>query len=148
MLMRTYCKSLHCNSIRTEVMCCNNSGWRWLWTGRAVDRHQLQCKLLLNLANSRAAFSFCPANTSKPTLHSRESYCGTNFLPISSQISSMVDKVVPYQVASLISLVGSMVSLLTRWYWVRIPVGLALHLISPHPRVCKLWPEWFPTHKQ
>ena len=39
--------------------------------------------------------------------------------------------------ASLVSSVGSMVSLLTRWYWVQIPVGLALHLISPHPRVCK-----------
>ena len=39
--------------------------------------------------------------------------------------------------ASLVRSVGSMVSLLTRWYWVRIPVGLALHLISPHPRVCK-----------
>ena len=41
-------------------------------------------------------------------------------------------------VASLVSSVGSMVSLLIRWYWVRLPVGLALHLISPHPRVCKL----------
>ena len=40
-------------------------------------------------------------------------------------------------VASLVRSVGSMVSLLTRWYWVQIPVGLALHLISPHPRVCK-----------
>ena len=39
--------------------------------------------------------------------------------------------------ASLVSSVGRVVALLTGWYWVRIPVGLALHLISPHPRVCK-----------
>ena len=36
-------------------------------------------------------------------------------------------------VASLFSSVGSMVAPLTGWYWVRIPVELALH-----PRVCKL----------
>ena len=40
--------------------------------------------------------------------------------------------------ASLVSSVGRVVAPLTGWYWVRIPVGLALHVISPHPRVCKL----------
>ena len=43
----------------------------------------------------------------------------------------------PQNGASLVSSVGSMVPLLTGWYRVRLPVGLALHLISPHPRVCK-----------
>ena len=40
--------------------------------------------------------------------------------------------------ASLISSVDSMVAPLTGLYWFRIPVGLALHVLSPHPRVCKL----------
>ena len=42
------------------------------------------------------------------------------------------------QQASLVGSVGSMVLPLIGWYWVRILVGLALHLISPHPCVCKL----------
>ena len=37
-----------------------------------------------------------------------------------------------------VSSVGRVVAPLTGWYWVRTPVGLALHVISPHPRVCKL----------
>ena len=27
-------------------------------------------------------------------------------------------------------------------------LGWPFIFISPHPRVCKLWPEWFSTHKQ
>ena len=33
-----------------------------------------------------------------------------------------------YRSASLVSSVGSIVPPLTGWYWVRVPVGLALHL--------------------
>ena len=38
--------------------------------------------------------------------------------------------------ASLVNSVGSMVAPLTEWYWVRIPVGLALHLHSHLILVC------------
>ena len=27
-------------------------------------------------------------------------------------------------------------------------LGWPFIFMSPHPRVCKLWPEWFPRHKQ
>ena len=98
-------------------------------TSRAIDRLLSFYQLIkVNFENSLPP----PTQVSNPGPSSQN----FGFLPLD------------HSVASLVSSVGRVVAPLTGWYWVRIPVGLALHLISPHPRVCKLWPEWFPTHKQ